>query len=251
MTRLNNKKELWRHLSTVNLVKDSTGTFGSTTLAAAPSIGATSISCAANTNFSNGDLIRYGSGDNWEYNEINGSITGAGPYSFPVKYPVALTHASGEAVVEQTKTPLGHIVDGGVTVAFEGDDNAVNSATRRLVLGYLTGHIGITASFGVLGMNAENWMAAMGSIDTSTNITGSGTPSAPYRGVIDATKAKEIFDIGLFFDGTRKDAGIVDVQLWGVEFNPTAVQSVMGRGAAAGISVSVHACSGIAVIQYN
>jgi len=35
MARLNNKKELWSHLSQVQAVRDATGTFGSTTLTAA------------------------------------------------------------------------------------------------------------------------------------------------------------------------------------------------------------------------
>lgn len=250
MTRLNNKKELWHHLSSVNVVRDTTGG-GSTTLAAATTAGGTTLSATASTNFAPGDLVRIDSGGNEEWNEINGAITGAGPFSFPLKYPIYAVHPTGADVVEISKTNLGHVVDGGVTVQFDGDDNAVNSATRRLVLGYLTGHVGITATFGVTGYNVESFMTAMGSLDTSANVTGTGVSATPFRGVIDTTKAKEIFNIGFSYDGVRKDGGIVEMQLWGVEFNPTAVQNQVARGPVSGISMACRVTAGLAVIQYN
>lgn len=242
MTRLNNKKELWSHLTEVGVMRDSGA---STTLSANAAAGATSLSVASGTGLANGDLFRIADGNDQQLNEVS---SGGGTTTITPKYPLAYAAASGTALVEVVKTSLGHVQEGGVTVEFSGDDNAVNSATRRLVLGYLTGHMEIKASFGLLGMNLENIATRLGMLES--NVTGSGTPSAPYRLVVDGTKVKEQNDLPWYFTGVRKDAGVVEVQLWGCELDWTD-STQFGRGAQAVTMIKARATSGIAVIQYN
>lgn len=243
MTRLNNKKELWAHLSEVGVMRDTSGI--NTTVGANAAAGATSLTVASGTGSANGDIFRLNDGNIQQLNEIS---SGGGTTSWTLKYPLYYAVVTGDVAVEQLKTPLGHIVDGGVTVDFTGDDNAANVATRRLVLGYLTGHMEISASWAVLGLNPENYASRLGMLES--NVTGSGTPSSPNRLVIDGTKIKEQNDLAWYFNGVRKDGGFVEFQIWGAELDWTGSQQY-GRGAVSSMPFKARATSAVAVIQYN
>lgn len=244
MTRLNKKAELWSYVSNVGVFRDNTGA-GNTTLQAAANAGATTISIVLNTGFAAGGWCRIGAGEAMEVNQQVGALTGAGPYTMTLLYPLAFAHVVGEAVVGQTQTDLGHVSDKGVTVDIKGDHNVVKSAVRRLALGYLIGHAEIEMGFELVGYALENLATALGQLEA--DITGAGTAPNPNRLVANPDLYAEQNDLSFYFRGFRKDATPVYGFLWGVELDFSAVQLQMMRGKEAPIQFRCRATSGFAL----
>lgn len=253
MTRLNKKAELWSYLSNVGVFRDSTAN-GNTTLQAAASAGATTLSLVGNTGWSAGQWLRIGGaipagsqagGETMEINQQSGALSGAGPYTQTLLYPVAIAHAVGEAVVAQSQTDFGHLTDAGVKVDVKGDHNVVKSAIRRLALGYLIGHVEIEAEWEVIGYNTENIASALGMKESDQ--TGAGTAGNPFRLYANPDLYDEENDLSFYFRGFRKDATPIYAFLWGCEVDFSAVLSQFQRGKEAGIVFRVRATSGLAV----
>lgn len=88
-------------VTTTRATTDATGTPGSTTLAAAASIGDTAVKVTAITNFAPEDYIRIGTGAGAEYRQIHTVGTlGAGGTGLQFRDPLMNSYANGVVVVE-------------------------------------------------------------------------------------------------------------------------------------------------------
>jgi hypothetical protein len=242
MARTQRSGELFAAISAIGIIKDKTTSFGNTTLTAALSAGGTPLVVAAITNFADTDLIRIGAENEYEVATINGAPSGLN--IIPL-YPTAFDHQSGDAVVEVQKVKLGESVDGGVKFSgMGGDFNAIQAATRRMVYGFIGGHVAPEISFSILNMNLENLATSLGMLETRIQ-----TASSRDRLVLDASKFGEIApNIGFYFTGVRKDGKNVEVQAWGCEADWTkAIEFAMARGESAPVPFTIRPTSALQV----
>jgi hypothetical protein len=244
MARLNHKGEYWSHLDQVAILRDQPTTPGSTTVDAIAAVGATTIDVVAITNFTDGDIVRIGVRDKLEINQIEGAPNTTMPLRFPLMYARAI----GEVFVEQLAYDLGHVGDDGVSIDFSGDHNAVNAATKRLVVAYLTGHAEITAEFQLQGMAEENFAVSVGMPEAA--VVGSGTEAAPTTLAITADAFNTENDLSFRFTGARKDGSVVLLDLMATEMDFSALTVAMQRGNPAPIPCRAKATSGLRVSHY-
>lgn len=221
------KTKVVKQISSVALVRDSTGTFGSTTLNAAATAGAGTISVAAITNFSVGEIIRVGSGEEMELIQVHASTAPAGN-TITLATNLVYSHASGETVVEQTAYDLGDITDGGVSIEFAGESQDIFVATKRLVFAVLNGYVNAQAKFALPGVNLFNFAAATGSLNAL--ITGSGTTASPKQFVSDGSDFAGDTNMSLIITGVLMDGTIIRCELWGVDADYTGIDLSLARG---------------------
>jgi hypothetical protein len=253
MARTLRKAELWSHVTQVGVLRTVSGG-GSTTVATAPVAGAVTVALADGvTSFTNGDPLLLGTAEQMEVNQIEAAPNN----TEPLKYPIFRAHAIGEPVVEAVKIVLGDIDDSGVTAGVSGGDfNAVKSATKRLVQAYLIGHLEEVIEFKVENYNLENLASAMGVSDvpnaTTGPITGAGVVADPYRLVLDGTNITSGPAIvqAFYFTGALKGGGLVEIQAWGAEVDPTALTAQHQRGQPAYIPFRVRPCAGLSFETY-
>jgi hypothetical protein len=219
MPRLYKKAELFSDLKEVGYMREATATHGDTTLTAAAAAGATSLTVAAIANFADGDYFLIGTNEGMEIAQVSGTPAGS---TINLRSPLALAHANGEVVKEVTRTKLGDVTDDGVDCSpGEGDFNMIPAATKRGPVGYLMGHIAQLVEFGIEHLNLDNLAAALGIPET--NITGSGTAAAPHSLNVLPDSFSTAIDAAWYFTGVRKDGMNVEIQLWGVEVDPTGL----------------------------
>lgn len=244
MARTNKKGEVFSHLTAFAIYRDKTGTFLSTTLGAAEAAGQTVLTLASATNADADDYHRVGAEEDVEIIQQSGAAAGS---EITSKWAIGRAHASGEAVVEQTRTELGHIQDEGLRLTFEQDGEAIRSAIRRLEMGQLVGHIGVMFEIGLEGWNLENLATAFGMAEST--ITGSGTASAPHGLFFDASAFQAENNLSFEAVGVRKDGVIERLQLLGVEVDVGALQASFGRGRLAPITIRGRCTSGVRFLQ--
>ena len=217
--RLYKKAELFSDLREVGYIREATGTHGATTLNGAVAKGATTITVTSATNFADGDIIIIDSGESMEIAQQSGAPAGN---VITLRTALAMAHATGVAVLEGARTKLGDVTDDGVDCSpGEGDFNMIAAATKRGPVGYLAGHIAQLVEFGIEHLNLENVAAALGIPETA--ITGSGTAAAPHSLNLLPDDFATAADAAWYFTGVRKDGMNVEVQLWGVEVDPTGL----------------------------
>lgn len=244
MARLNRKGELFSHLTAVRIIRNSTGTFGSTTLTAAPAAGATTLTVAGITNFAVAESIIVGNGEVRELVRIHASTAPTGTtITLDSATPLQYAHAIGEAVIEQTTTDLGHIADGSVELNYDGDPQDVPSEIQRQIFASATGFLDMTFKFGLLGFKGENICAALGILES--RVLGSYTPADPATLWIDLEKIREENDVAIQFLGVRKDGLQVRMTAMAVELDPTAFDVTIARGQKSVIPVMGLATAGI------
>lgn len=239
MSRTNKKGELFSHLTSFGVFRDQTSTPGSTTLSAAVAAGASNLPMTATTNFTNGDYMRVDSAESVEILKIEGATN----VSMPLREKVGKAHEAGVAVVEQTLTDLGHIADDGFKFNFSGSDNVVNSATRRLALGYLIGNIEGIFEVQLEGFNLENIATALGMPESA--VTGSGTLASPNTLFTDGANFRTENDLSFGAWGVRKDGLIVYCWMMGVELDFNALSSAFARGQPAMVPLRGRVTSGV------
>lgn len=244
MARLNNKKELWSHLTQVQAVRDATGTFGSTTLTAAAAAGATTLTVAAITNFAIAEPIRVGSGETAELVRIHASTAPVGTtITLDSATPLQFAHAIADPVVEQTLTDPGHLGDEGLVISYKGGLEDVNSAIQRMLFAQLTGYLDISLGFSLLGYNVENFALAHGMLES--RIKGAGTTAQPRVLRLDASKFNEVLDAGWIFTGARKDGKTVRLTAMGCEMDLSGVSFQMQRGSKLTLPVKAKVYAGV------
>lgn len=243
MARTNKKGELFSHLTQFGVFRDKTGTFGSTTLSADLAAGSTAVACAAITNFADQDFARVGAQEDVEIIRAQGA---PGSLTITSAWATGKAHLSGDAVVEQTLTDLGHIADDGVKFSISGDDTAVKSAIRRLTLGYLLGYCEFVFEVMLEGFNLENIATALGIAEGA--VTGSGTTAAPSSLFLDGSSFRSQNDLCFQATGVRKDGLITTAQFLGVELDIAALQTAFARGNPALIPIRGRCTSGVRLL---
>ena len=255
MARTLRKAELWSHVTQVGVIREKTGTHGATTVKAGAGgvVGAVSIPITTTTNFVDLDVLIIG---NAELMEINGE-EGAAADPLLLKYPLFRAHLNPEPVVAGARTVLGDISDDGATAGVSGGDfNPVRSATKRLVQAYLIGHIEEVVEFKLENFNLENLAAAMGVSDvpqaTTGPITGAGSSVDPFRVVLDGSNISAGPPIvqAFYFTGAVKGGGMVEIQAWGAEVDPTAMTTQYQRGQVAYVPFRIRPCAGLSFETY-
>ena len=94
----------------------------------------------------------------------------------------------------------------------------------------LLGHLKPEVSFGVLGINLENFLAALGMNEGSPNITGAGTSADPIKAFIDGTKMDENSAVALYINGVRKDGRTLTMFLMDCNLMYDDQELTAGRG---------------------
>ena len=235
MARRNLKGELFAHISDAGVFRDTAGGGSSTAAAALPAAGSYStLNVASGTNFTAADFYRLRAIDN--YPEI-GQVDAITINAITPRYPLHRALVVGDPVVEQSQVSFGHISQEGVKYNLAVSQEDVHAANRRLWIAQLMGYAKITLDFSVLGFNLENILSALGMLDTSANILGTGTAADPTRAFIDGTKIREQNDLCWYVNGTRKDGRTLLMQAWGCELDYSAVEHSLARGKAAPIAL--------------
>jgi len=172
---------------------DKTGTFGNTTLTAAAAAGATTITVAAITNFSDTDVIRVGDGETMEVCVVSGA-----PSGFVITLASALkkAHASGEAVVEQVANEIGPIMGDSCKIMWSRETQDVFVASQRLTWSTTKGYGAMRSEFMFPAPSLYNIAFALGI--PSSAIQGTGAD-----GVNPTTLATAAMRRGTEDDGTR------------------------------------------------
>jgi hypothetical protein len=246
MARLNRKTELFDRLTKVEVIREATGTHGNSTLTAAVAAGGTTLSLTAATNFADADVLLIDTGEFLEINKQSGApATNDVTASFGLLY----AHDVGTVVKEGVAIDLGHVEAGGFQFQSGGQFNAINSAIRRLTLAYSAGYTEMSGTLGLIGFNPENFALAMGIPET--NVIGTGTSSDPYTLLLGADNLDTAGDQAVRLTGARKDGGIVQLELWGVQFDFSTVQVQWTRGQVAQIPLGIKVTSGALLRQWN
>ena len=221
------KSKIVNQVSSVALVRDSVGTFGSTTLTAAEAAGGNTLTVAGITNFAIGDIIRVGEGEEMELIQVHASTAPTGT-TITLATNLVYAHANGAAVVEQTAWDLGDITDGGVSLEWTGEATDIFVATKRLVFAVLNGYVSAQAKFALPGMSLYNIAAATGSLQSL--VAGAGTAASPLQYVSDGSDFGGAANMSLIIQGVLIDGTIIRCEMWGVDADYTGISMALARG---------------------
>jgi len=235
------KTKVVKQISSVALVRDSTGTFGSTTLTSAAAAGASTLTVAGITNFAVGELIRVGSGEEMELVQIHGSTAPVGS-TITLATNLVYSHAIGEQVVAQPAYNIGDITDGGVSLEFNGESTDIFVATKRLVFATLNGYVNAQAKLSLPGVSLYNFAVATGSL--FANVVGSGTTASPRQFASDGTDFGGATNMSLIVEGTLMDGTVVRMEMWGVDADYTGISLALSRGTLSPVPVTFTASAG-------
>ena len=235
------KDKVLKSLQQVLLVRDSTGTFGSTTIGTAAAKAQNTVVVPSTTNFAVGDTVRVGSGESLELAVV--ATVNAG-VSLVMADPLTYDHAIGEPVVEQTAYDVGDIAEGGVTVNANAQTTDVGVATKRLAYTNLAGYTDLTAGFALPTITMQNLAIALG-IDF-TKITGAGTAASPFALATDGTEISGVQNASLIAIGVAMDGTVLRVELWGIDVDYTGLSLSLSRGNLATVPVKVMGAGGVA-----
>lgn len=214
MARLNTSAEVWDALTEVGYIRDvAAGT--PSTLDGAHTEGDTTVNVAAGegSNFSEGDLIRIGSGEELEIVEIESIATDA----LTVFPGLGFDHDTGVAVVEQEKVDMGHVAEGGVTLEASEDTFEVRASTAQGVLIERTTGITQRLTWPAILWSMENLAVVMGMAESE--VTGSGTASDPDALHWIADKFNSLENASVYAVGTLEDGTNLELRGHNVKFD--------------------------------
>ena len=248
MPRLNKKAELFSHLTEVGVMREASGVHGDTTLSIAAAAAATVLEVPATGDFTAGDYVMIDAAESMEIAQVDIQS----PTQLKARNGIYRAHPVGTPVVEVVRTILGDLTDEGVQLALaEGDFNAILSATQREPVGYIAGHIAQMAEFGILNLSPENLCAALGIPESA--ISGSGSAAEPTKLDLMPDAFASEADAAWYFRGVRKDGMNIEVQLWGVEVDPTALSAALqfARGNPVTTPFRLRPTAGVRWLQYT
>jgi hypothetical protein len=198
-----------------------------TTLSNAAAIGATTITVPSNVNAADQDAIRIGSGETAELNQINGAITGVGPYVITLKTPLQKAHAAGEDVKEMTVYDLRRPGEGrrrsGRIRADQrrhGRDAAPADHERQGLHRPREFHVPVPDDAHVRAVGRHSL----------TLISGAGTVPSPKQLITDGNEFGTDNDLCIIAIGVLVDGTFVAVELWGCNMDYTQGQVQLQRG---------------------
>ena len=213
-TRLNTSAELWKHLDEAGVIVD-TPSGASQLVNAAAAKGDTSLTIDAAGAFADNDLIRIGTGDELEVNEIE---SGGGTTTLTLMTGLAYAQAVGQPVVEQEKRNVGHVAEGGVTMDATEETFEVAAATSAKVLVERTTGVTQRITWPGLNWSMRNAAIAVG-LDEDNDILGAGTAADPYVLRWIADEMNSFINASMYFQGVREDDKIFEVRGWNVKFD--------------------------------
>jgi hypothetical protein len=213
-TRLNTASELWKQLDEAGIIVDTPS--GSSQLVDTLAVvGATTLVIDAAGTFVDTDLIRIGSGDELEVNEIE---SGGGTTSLTLMTGLAYEQEVGQPVVEQEKRNIGHVAEGGVTMDATEETFEVSAATSSTVLVSRTTGVEQRIAWPGLNWSMRNAAIAVG-MDEDSDILGTGVAADPFVLRWIADQMNSFLNCSLYFQGVREDDKIFEVRGWNVKFD--------------------------------
>jgi hypothetical protein len=208
------------------------------TLAAAASAGATSISTVATQGVAGG-WVRVGSGSEVEYHQVD-SVSGPGPFTVALRTKLLRAQAIGVATATQVETTLGNIHEDGVGLTVGGGVDPVRSATRRAQMGLRMGAASFGVTFGVIDFSLVNLARALGI--PAADIVAGRLPVGDRIGLAGID--------GVYVRGLTQDGSIFRVNLWGTALNVSdVVRAYNNSGPPSRIPMSLRPTSGIQFLQ--
>lgn len=202
-----------------------------TTLSAAASKGATSVSVASITGITNGASILIGSGETSEWNIVSGSPSGG---NVPLANPLGRAHASGENCVPGLTYDFGDPDDSGVKISIDYGSQDVMLSTRRTVLAIVRDYISASMEWTQPVVGLPQIASAMGA--KQARVTGSGTTSAPRQLNIDGSTFGEDTNRGVTVIGYLADGRQAYVEFHGVDKDYTGFNMTLKPGQVAAIA---------------
>jgi len=211
--RLNTAAELWKQLDEAGIIVDTPAGASQLVDAAALKGDVTLVIDAAGT-FAVGDLIRIGSGEELEVNEIEAIVT----VTITLMTGLAYDQEVGAAVVEQEKRNIGHVAEGGVTMDATEETFEVAAATSAVVLVSRTTGVEQRISWPGLNWSMRNAAIAVG-MDEDNDILGTGVTADPFVLRWIADEMNSFINNSIYFQGLREDDKIFEVRGWNVKFD--------------------------------
>lgn len=232
MARLNTNAELWSHLSTFYLLKD-TSTGISTTIDAALSAGGSTGSIVLGSTAMVGNYARLGPSGGAEMLYIEAGST----IAFTARSLLAESHSSGEAFIELSQVDLGALSDAGLQPAVESDRTRIDVATQRHRYAWHIAHTDFVVTGGLENLSWENLLESCGI--SSTAIHGAGSAADPNVADWNPEDFDTIDPLHFAAEGALKDGTNVRVEFWDCDFDPgKALQLARGQDTPLGFAFS-------------
>lgn len=153
-TYAGSKADMVQEITAVDLLTNSgTATTTSGTVAADAYV----IPVTSATGIVDGDIVSIGVGDLREYHRVH-TVSGN---NLNLRTQVLRAHASGVAVVKQTRTSL-NVAQGGFTLATTGSVETQRSEYSRVSLGYRPQNVAVTLGCNLDAIKPESFYTALG-----------------------------------------------------------------------------------------
>lgn len=235
------KDNVFRALTQLIVHRKKLSSGYASTLAAAAALDATSISVVGDPapNVVNGSTIRIGG----EINRVNGSITGAGPYSIPLAFPLGFAHAAGDTVDLMVSHDFGDIEGGGATVNIAGESQDVQVSTKRLAYTTLNGYQDLGAEFAFPNVSVPNFPVMLGML--STVVSGVGTVADPTHFATDGNEFAGEAGAAVTFVGVLMNGTVAYFELWNADVDYSGATLTLRLGELASLPVKVFAEAGV------
>lgn len=227
------KDDVLKQLTSLKVHLDQTSTPGSTTITAAAGKAAVTLTVAAITNFTAGDTIRIGSGDEMEVAVISGAPAGL---VITIAEGLQYAHAIAEPVVEMVTYDLGPIGVDGVSFTANGESVEVPVSTSRMPLATLLGFVDLALGATLPTFTPEMYAIAVGALQSY--VKGAGTAVSPKSLTLTGAEFGSQSNIGVTAEGVTFGGGIVRIDLWGCTADYTGVSLTLSRGQVVGLPCS-------------
>ena len=228
MPRLNTNSELFRKITSVEMILLQTGTIFDQTTAGSTAKGNTTITVPATTNATNGDPLFIIGSNYVEINQINAAPVAA----MPLLYKTAAIHPAGTRVVEARILPLGRVEVNGFTITPSQQETIIEAADVDTPVQTTKGTLEISYNFGLLGYNAQNLLNALGYDD---NESGTGSAADPYQATIGDPNSTLLSIVGFRVRGIRYDGQNVMHDLTNCSVTPTGAITLGSKSATTSI----------------
>lgn len=202
MPRLNTNSELYRKITSVEMVLLQTGTIFDQTTAGSTAKSNATIAVPAITNATANDPLFIIGANYQEINQINGTPA----TTLPLVHKTAAIHPAGTRVVEARILTLGRVEVNGFTITPSQQESIIEAADVDTPVQTTKGTLELSYSFGLLGYNAQNLLNALGYED---NETGAGSAADPYQATIGDPNSTLLSIVGFRVRGIRYDGQLI------------------------------------------
>lgn len=217
----------FQKINKMHVLTDAVTSPGSTTTTATALAGDGALTVTAITNFSNGDVLRVGDGEDMTVYSVNGAPSGL---SIPITPNLRRNYAIGTVVVEQIAEQFGPIRASGFK--FSAQRNMVDEfvASQRLQYTVLRQIGRIEGEFEIAGFTMYTLALSLGI--ASANIQGAGTSTSPYNISTDGNLAGTLSNVAIIVEGNLSDAAPTPMraEFFGCQFDYRQFKIQLARG---------------------